>query len=60
MLLEQLVISGGEPTLLGEQLFLILSALREKCPSTRVLMLSNALSHGRDLQLVLRQLSIQT
>jgi His-Xaa-Ser system radical SAM maturase HxsC len=38
---EQLVISGGEPTLLGEQLFSILSALREKFPSTRVLMLSN-------------------
>jgi His-Xaa-Ser system radical SAM maturase HxsC len=37
----QLVISGGEPTLLGERLFTIITALRDKFPETRLHMLTN-------------------
>ena len=44
-LLEQppanLVITGGEPTLLGDKLFAIITALKEKVPSTCVHMLTN-------------------
>lgn len=44
-LLEQppadLVITGGEPTLLGDRLFAIITALKEKVPTTRVHMLTN-------------------
>jgi His-Xaa-Ser system radical SAM maturase HxsC len=36
-----LCITGGEPTLLGERLFRIVSALRDKLPTTTVHMLSN-------------------
>jgi His-Xaa-Ser system radical SAM maturase HxsC len=38
---EQLIVSGGEPTLLGEKFFSILKALKERLPQTRVLVLSN-------------------
>ena len=38
---EHLIVSGGEPTLLGEKFFSILTALRDKLPQTRVLVLSN-------------------
>jgi His-Xaa-Ser system radical SAM maturase HxsC len=38
---EQLIISGGEPTLLGEKFLSILGALRERFPQTSVLVLSN-------------------
>ncbi len=37
----QLVISGGEPTLLGERLFTIITALRDKFPETCLHMLTN-------------------
>ena len=37
----RLVITGGEPTLLGQRLFTIISALRDKLPSTYVHMLTN-------------------
>src|SRR5207249_10942370 len=38
---KTLGISGGEPTLLGEDLFRVLSACKETLPVTRVHMLSN-------------------
>src|ERR1700683_5603336 len=38
---KRLVITGGEPTLLGERLFTIIEALRDKFPTTYVHMLSN-------------------
>src|SRR5205823_12590387 len=38
---ERLVITGGEPTLLGERLFKIIAALRDKFPQTYVHMLTN-------------------
>jgi His-Xaa-Ser system radical SAM maturase HxsC len=38
---NQLVISGGEPTLLGERLFAIITALRDKFPETCLHMLTN-------------------
>jgi His-Xaa-Ser system radical SAM maturase HxsC len=41
---ERLVITGGEPTLLGEKLFTIIAALRDKFPSTYVHMLTNGRS----------------
>lgn len=37
----RLVITGGEPTLLGERLFTIISALRDKFPETYLHMLTN-------------------
>jgi His-Xaa-Ser system radical SAM maturase HxsC len=37
----RLVITGGEPTLLGERLFTIIAALRDKFPETYVHMLTN-------------------
>ncbi len=40
----RLVITGGEPTLLGERLFTIIAALRDKFPSTYVHMLTNGRS----------------
>ena len=36
-----LCITGGEPTLLGERLFRIIAALRDKLPTTTIHMLSN-------------------
>jgi His-Xaa-Ser system radical SAM maturase HxsC len=41
---SRLVITGGEPTLLGESLFTIIAALRDKFPSTYVHMLTNGRS----------------
>ena len=38
---EQLIVSGGEPTLLGEKFISILKALKERFPQTCVLVLSN-------------------
>jgi His-Xaa-Ser system radical SAM maturase HxsC len=38
---SRLVITGGEPTLLGERLFAIIAALRDKFPQTYVHMLTN-------------------
>jgi His-Xaa-Ser system radical SAM maturase HxsC len=38
---RRLVITGGEPTLLGERLFDIIAALRDKFPETYVHMLTN-------------------
>jgi His-Xaa-Ser system radical SAM maturase HxsC len=38
---DYLCITGGEPTLLGERLFRLISALRDKLPMTTVHMLSN-------------------
>jgi His-Xaa-Ser system radical SAM maturase HxsC len=38
---SRLVITGGEPTLLGERLFVIIAALRDKFPQTYVHMLTN-------------------
>src|SRR5581483_6912207 len=38
---RRLVITGGEPTLLGENLFRIIAAVRDKFPSTYVHMLTN-------------------
>ena len=38
---KRLVITGGEPTLLGRKLFYILSALRDRFPETYVHMLTN-------------------
>jgi His-Xaa-Ser system radical SAM maturase HxsC len=38
---EYLCITGGEPTLLGEQLLAIIRKLRDKCPCTYVHMLTN-------------------
>jgi His-Xaa-Ser system radical SAM maturase HxsC len=38
---RRLVITGGEPTLLGERLFEIIAALRDKFPETYVHMLTN-------------------
>ena len=38
---RRLVITGGEPTLLGENLFTIIAALRDKFPSTSLHMLTN-------------------
>jgi His-Xaa-Ser system radical SAM maturase HxsC len=38
---SRLVITGGEPTLLGERLFTIIAALRDKFPQTYVHMLTN-------------------
>jgi His-Xaa-Ser system radical SAM maturase HxsC len=38
---HRLVITGGEPTLLGERLFEIIAALRDKFPETYVHMLTN-------------------
>jgi len=38
---SRLVITGGEPTLLGQRLFTIISALRDKLPATYVHMLTN-------------------
>jgi His-Xaa-Ser system radical SAM maturase HxsC len=37
----RLTITGGEPTLLGERLFAIITALRNKFPATRLHMLTN-------------------
>jgi len=41
---NRLVITGGEPTLLGEGLFKIIAALRDRFPSTYVHMLTNGRS----------------
>jgi len=38
---ERLVITGGEPTLLGERLFDIIAAMRDKFPETYLHMLTN-------------------
>jgi His-Xaa-Ser system radical SAM maturase HxsC len=38
---KRLVITGGEPTLLGERLFTIIAALRDKFPETYLHMLTN-------------------
>ena len=38
---SRLVITGGEPTLLGERLFTIIAALRDKFPETYLHMLTN-------------------
>jgi His-Xaa-Ser system radical SAM maturase HxsC len=38
---SRLVITGGEPTLLGERLFTIIAALRDRFPETYVHMLTN-------------------
>jgi MoaA/NifB/PqqE/SkfB family radical SAM enzyme len=38
---SRLVITGGEPTLLGQRLFTLISALRDNLPSTYVHMLTN-------------------
>jgi His-Xaa-Ser system radical SAM maturase HxsC len=38
---SRLVITGGEPTLLGERLFVLIAALRDKFPQTYVHMLTN-------------------
>ena len=38
---KRLVITGGEPTLLGERLFKIITALRDKFPETYLHMLTN-------------------
>jgi len=38
---EYLTITGGEPTLLGERLFTLLTALRDKMPETAVHILTN-------------------
>lgn len=38
---SRLVITGGEPTLLGRRLFTIISTLRDKLPSTYIHMLTN-------------------
>jgi hypothetical protein len=38
---KRLVITGGEPTLLGERLFTIITALRDKFPETYLHMLTN-------------------
>src|SRR5260370_42287564 len=37
----RLVITGGEPTLLGERLFTLVAALRDKFPKTYLHMLTN-------------------
>jgi His-Xaa-Ser system radical SAM maturase HxsC len=41
---SRLVITGGEPTLLGEKLFAIIAGLRDKFPQTYVHMLTNGRS----------------
>src|SRR5262249_9691135 len=44
---EHLVITGGEPTLLGDGLWRIVERLRDRLPNTRILMLSNGRRFSR-------------